>query len=106
MSALQKPMMNVTEEQAKVLIGKHILVSVAYINSNGSVVKREGFHGKALRANLEEGLVIALNGTSDEKAVELILDKLTIARPGEYTLKETQEVITDPDYTLQVDIKN
>ncbi|MGE3622955.1 MAG: hypothetical protein AB7H77_03645 [Bdellovibrionales bacterium] len=104
MSAVPKPLMDVTEEQAKVLIGKRILVGVAYCNADGSVLKKEQFHGTALRANPAEGLVICLAGTNEEKAFEMMLDKLEIARPGKYTLRNTGEIVTDPDYTLEVDI--
>src|ERR1700733_1511218 len=96
------PKMDVTEEQAKVLIGKYILVGIARCDSSGAVVSREQIHGVVDRANLKEGVVIKLKGSNDERAVPLKLSDLQIARPGEYRLKETDEVIEDPDYTLKV----
>jgi hypothetical protein len=101
-NAKAKPMMDVTEEQAAVLIGKHILVGVAHCDSEGATVSREQFHGIVNRANLTEGVVINLYGSNKERAVPLELSCLQIARLGEYQLTGTHEVVKDPDYTLRI----
>jgi len=97
-----KPQMDVTEDQAKVLIGKYILVGIAHCDSSGSVKSREQIHGIVERVNLKEGVVIKLKGSNQERAVPLKLADLKMAQPGEYRLKETDEVVEDPDYTLKV----
>jgi hypothetical protein len=102
MNVKTEPMMDVTEDQAKVLVGKHILVGIARCTSDGAVQSREQIHGIVDRANLKEGVVIRLNGSDVERAVPLKLADLKIARPGKYTLTGTNEVVEDPNYTLKV----
>ncbi|MDX2028233.1 MAG: hypothetical protein SFW62_06325 [Alphaproteobacteria bacterium] len=103
-NASPKPKMDVTEEQARTLIGKYMLVGIAHCDSSGAVVSREQIHGIVDRANLKEGVVIKLKGSNEERAVPLKLADLQIARLGEYRLNETGEVVEDPDYTLKVTI--
>ena len=100
-NAASKPMMDVTEEHASVLIGKYILVGIAHCDSSGDVKSREQIHGTVARANLKEGIVVKLKGSDKERAVPLKLSELKIARPGEYRLAESGEVVEDPDYTLK-----
>jgi len=101
-SAAAKPMMDVTEEQAKVLVGKHILVGITNSKSDGSVISREQFHGVVDRATLDEGLVINLHGSDKKRSVPLKLADLQVARLGEYHLNESNEIVKDPDYTLML----
>src|ERR1700733_12107288 len=101
-----KPKMDVTEDQAKVLIGKYILVGIARCDSSGAVVTREQIHGVVDRANLKEGVVIKLKGSNEERAVPLKLSDLQIARPGEYRLTNNSEVVEDPDYTLKATLED
>jgi hypothetical protein len=106
MTALRKPQMDVTEEQAKVLIGKYILVGIAHCDSSGAVKSREQIHGTVQRANLNEGVVIKLKSSNEERAVPFKLSDLQIARPGEYRLTNSSEVVEDPDYTLKVTLQD
>ncbi len=46
-----------TEEQAKVFIGKHLLVGITHCDSNGAAVSQEQFHGIIDRINLKEGML-------------------------------------------------
>ena len=101
-SASAKPKMDVTEEQAKVLISKRLLVGIAHCSANGEVTSREQFYGTVVRANLQEGVVLNLMGTGNERAVNLELAQLQKARPGKYTLTGMNEVVEDPDYTLRL----
>ena len=103
--AAAKPMMDVTEEQAAVLIGKRLLVGVAHTNTEGTITSREQFHGIVIRANVTEGVVILLNGSSAERAVPLELSCLQIAHVGQYQLTGTNEIVEDPDYTLKVTLR-
>ena len=103
MNSLAKPMMDVTEEQAAILIGKHILVGLAHHNAEGETISREQFHGIVDRATLAEGVVINLHGTNEQRAVPLEVSYLKVAQPGEYRLKSTNEIVEEPDYTLEID---
>lgn len=85
------------DEKALSVIGKHILVGVTYRNHDEAVVGVEQFHGKIIRANREEGIIIQLNGTDEERWIPPDLSRLESADPGEYILKSTGEVVVDPD---------
>ena len=93
-----------TEEELQALVGKHLLVGVAYCSSTGAVVSREQFHGTILRVNFKEGIIINQHGTNIERTVPLDFTEFEAARPGKYHLKSTNEVVEDPDYTIQVNI--
>ena len=93
-----------TEEELQVLVGKHLLVGVAYCSSTGAVVSREQFHGTIIRINFKEGIIINQHGSNTQRVVPLDFTEFEAARPGQYRLTSTDEVVEDPDYTIQVSI--
>jgi hypothetical protein len=85
--------LNCTAEEAKTFIGKHILVGVGHADGT-----REQFHGIIDRISSEEGIVVKLNGSDKERTLPPDVSKLQMARPGQYTLKGSSEVVNDPDF--------
>ena len=78
------------------LIGKRVLVGITYVDQQP--IERRQLHGRIVRIDATEGIVLALpNG--EEYKLPPDLDALRSAEPGEYELSETGEVVVDPDYT-------
>lgn len=86
------------DKEAKDLIGKHLLVGVTRRNHQDEVVGLEQFHGEIIRASREEGIIIRLSGSTEERWVPPDLSRLEPAPPGNYRLKASGEVVVDPDF--------
>jgi hypothetical protein len=86
------------EEEAKAIIGKRLLVGVTHRNHNEEITGIEQFHGEVIRASREEGIILRLNGSGEERWVPPDLSRLEPAAPGNYKLKRTGEVVANPDF--------
>lgn len=85
------------EEEAKAIIGKHLLVGVTHRNRDEEITSIEQFHGEVIRASRVEGIILRLSGSGEERWVPPDLSRLEPAAPGHYKLKGTGEVVVDPD---------
>ena len=85
-------------DEAQGYIGKHILVGVTHRNHQDEITGIEQFHGEIIRASREEGIIIRLNGSTEERWVPPDLTRLEPAPPGHYRLKATDEIVVDPDF--------
>jgi len=85
------------DEEAKFIIGKHLLVGVTHRDHSDEITRFEEFHGEIVRANSREGIIIRLSGSTEERWVPPDLSRLEEAAPGNYRLKSTGEVVVDPD---------
>jgi hypothetical protein len=94
------PNLDFTPEQVASVIGKHLLVGLTHRSLDDEVVSIEQFHGVIDRVNPQEGLVLKLCGTGEERSLPPDLSRLEKADPGQYRLKTTGEVVADPDFTL------
>jgi hypothetical protein len=99
-STNSKANLDFTPEQVASVIGKHLLVGLTHCSLDDQVVSIEQFHGIIDRVNLQEGLVLKLYGTGEERSLPPDLSRLEKADPGQYRLKATGEVVADPDFTL------
>jgi hypothetical protein len=86
------------DDEAKAVIGKRLLVGVAYRNHTEEVTGIEQFHGEIIRASREEGIIVRLSGSGEERWVPPDLSRLEPAAPGNYRLKGSGEVVVDPDF--------
>ena len=86
------------EKAAQKLVGKHVLVGVTYTDDRDEPIDQKQFHGRVVRANAEEGVVI-LQKSGEEMRLPPFLKAFERANPGEYRLRSTGEVVVDPDYT-------
>lgn len=86
-------------DKAKELIGKYILVGITYLDSNGELESQQQLHGTIKRAS-EEGILIQLAGTCEGEEWNMPPDtsSITVAEPGEYNLRSTGEVVSNPNY--------
>src|SRR5690242_12211924 len=85
------------EEFAAELVGTHLLVGVTHVDQAGHVVEQKQFHGTVIRASVREG-VILLDQQGREHWVPLMRDAFQPADPGEYRLRSTGEVVTNPTW--------
>jgi hypothetical protein len=86
---------------ARELMGKHVLAGVTVLDSKGQLVEHKQFHGHVDRVDAREGIRVRLLGEREGEFEWLPphTDAFKKARPGEYRLKGTGEVVVDPDYT-------
>ncbi len=80
----------------KDLIGKVILVGMTYYHKNDEFIERKQFWGTIVSVGQNTIVIKQKNGEefsipNDERAIEK-------AKPGEYRLHSTGEVIVDPDF--------
>ncbi|MCC6140400.1 MAG: hypothetical protein IT389_07270 [Nitrospira sp.] len=85
-------------EEARAIIGKHLLVGVTHRNHADEITGIEQFHGEIIRASREEGIIIRLSGSDKERWVPPDLSRLEPAAPGNYRLKGSGEVVVNPDF--------
>jgi hypothetical protein len=92
------------EKAAQALIGKYVVVGVTYTGERDEFIDQKQFHGRVVRANAGEGVVI-VQASGEEMKLPPFLRAFEPAKPGEYRLRSTGEVITDPDYTCTWSVK-
>jgi hypothetical protein len=80
------------------LIGKVILVGVTYMDKQDNVLGRKQWWGIVEGASSAMGIRVALKNSSDPCVLPPDLDAIRRAVPGEYRLKESGEIIKDPDF--------
>ena len=90
------------ENFASELIGKLVLVGLTHCNSDGSVDRQEQFFGIVQSAHKSAGVLLNLKGTRAGCRYNLPPDLRSYfkASPGNYRLRSTNEVVTDPDFTV------
>jgi hypothetical protein len=90
------------EKLASELIGKVVLVGLTHCNSDGSIDRKEQFFGSVQSVNKREGVLLDLKGARIGSQYNLPPDLRSClkASPGEYRLRSTNEVVTNPDFTV------
>jgi hypothetical protein len=90
------------ENFASELIGKLVLVGLTHCNSDGSVDRQEQLFGIVQSAHKSAGVLLNLKGTRAGCRYNLPPDLRSYfkASPGNYRLRSTNEVVTDPDFTV------
>jgi hypothetical protein len=85
--------------RAEKLLGSTVLVGLTYEEPAGQ--RQEQFYGTVMAADPEDGITLRLEGSRSGEFYTLppALQALFPAKPGEYRLRETGEVVVDPDYT-------
>lgn len=83
------------------LVGKYLLVGITTENMRGEVVRQEQFHGRVAESDPSRGLLLHLEGPIKGETYSLPPDlrSLRPAKPGEYRLRSTGEIVVDPDFT-------
>lgn len=88
------------EQHADRLIGATVLIGLTRVHPDGAQSQEQMF-GVIRSANSRDGFEILLSGTRAGETYWLPPDplKLVAAPSGEYRLRSTGEVVTDPDFT-------
>lgn len=81
------------------LVGRRVLFSVRYVDADGEQVSRYQACGTVTAADPEEVVVIDVPGLDEPFTLPPAPEAFEAAAPGEYRLRETGEVVVDPDYT-------
>jgi hypothetical protein len=89
------------EDGARALFGTRVIIGVTTLYANGELHSQTQMHGRITIADAERGICVALEG---KRAGEIYwlppqIESFEPAKPGEYRLRSTGELIVDPDYT-------
>jgi hypothetical protein len=87
------------EARAAAIVGKYVLVGITYHDHKDRFLEQRQFHGDIVSADPQDGFAIALRGKQAGETFWLPpdLQPFQPAKPGEYRLRSTGEVIADPD---------
>ena len=83
------------------LLGKTLLIGVTYESHTGELIERKQHFGPITEISRKRGIVIQDEISGGSFALPPDLQRLSPAPRGNYTLKPSGRVITDPDYTSQ-----
>jgi hypothetical protein len=78
------------------LLNKTLLVGITYYNSEHQSIEQKQFFGRVIEANQSIIRIIQENGTDLTLPSDLSSTKK--ARPGEYKLRSTGEIVINPDF--------
>ena len=94
------------ENLADSIVGKVVLVGLTYLDADGRLVEQQQFFGRVATADSRKGILLSLEGQRAGEKCNLPPDTraIEIASSGEYRLRGTGEVVTDPDYTVMFSI--
>lgn len=81
------------------LVGKRLLVGITRKDKRGNVLGQDQLHGVIEIADPARGITLELQGADAGRKYTLPPDLRAFrhARPGEYRLRSTGEVVVDPD---------
>jgi hypothetical protein len=88
------------QEEADWLLDKYVIVGITYLKPNTENVESQiQYHGRITKIDRECGFEIRCEGTRKGEVRTLPPDLRAFqpARPGEYRLRSTGEVVKDPD---------
>lgn len=90
--------MAIDENKIKSLLYKYVIIGLSYIDKNENVLETVQLHGRVMRINSIEGIVVQREDKQEEYKLPLDFDTFKLAQSGEYKLNTTGEIIVDPDY--------
>ncbi|HEV8389004.1 MAG TPA: hypothetical protein VGQ35_04130 [Dongiaceae bacterium] len=95
----------ITEADAMKYVGKYILIGITKEDASGNVVDQYQIHG-VIELVASNRISISLRGArqGESYVIPPALEYLDPAEPGEYRLRKTGEVVTDPDFTTSFTI--
>lgn len=87
------------DAQAAKLVGATVLIGITRLDASGA--EQEQMFGVVRSADARDGFEVLLEGARSGETYWLPPDlrNFVPAPPGEYRLRSTGEVVTDPDYT-------
>jgi hypothetical protein len=81
--------------RAAALVGKSVLIGLTYLDANGEVEEQIQFFGHI--TSVDPSIVTIKRDSGEEFTLPPALEAFEDARPGEYRLRNTGDVIVDPD---------
>lgn len=90
-------------EAVAFFLNKRVLVGLTYLNAAYEVVSQKQVYGVIVKIDLE-GIKISHPENGGEFILPCDFDAFKAAAPGEYRLRSTGEVVTDPDFLVQYEI--
>jgi hypothetical protein len=86
------------QDAAEAMVGAVVLIGITRLHPDGN--RQEQMHGVIVSVDSREGFEISLGGARVGETYWLPPDPSCFerARPGQYRLRSTGEVIVDPDY--------
>ena len=86
--------------RAEALAGKHVLIGLTYHDHNDKFLEQRQVHGIVLSVDSRQGFAIELQGERAGETFWLPPDLRSIqeAKPGEYRLRSTGEVVVEPHF--------
>ncbi len=89
------------QDMADELVGAIVLVDITEVDGNNEAVEEYQMWGMVENVDADAGIEIELHGelAGESWICPPDLDAFEIARPGVYTLEQTGETVTDPDFT-------
>ncbi|MDE6281550.1 MAG: hypothetical protein K2M15_07155 [Oscillospiraceae bacterium] len=78
------------------LLGKVLLVGITYYTLGGELIEQKQFWGTVVQADDQSIKIRQADG--EVFALPPDLRAISPAAPGDYTLRSTGEVVTDPDF--------
>jgi len=89
------------DEAAAELVGCLVLAGITYRYPDGSLGEQQQLFGYVVAADRQHGIELRLIGNYAGKKYRLPPDTRSFRRApaGQYRLKSTGEVVSDPDYT-------
>jgi hypothetical protein len=92
---------------AKALPGKRVLVGLTYFGPDGALISQQEFFGLVHTIDQRRGILLNLEGQRAGEQYNLPPDMRGIFRasPGDYKLRTTGEVVTNPDFTATYSLR-
>ncbi|VTU17083.1 hypothetical protein [Variovorax sp. RA8] len=89
------------------LPGKLLLVGLTYLDVEGKLIDKQQIFGRVLSATPGGGISLRLEGRRAGEHYALLPDTRSFckAKPGQYRLHATGEVVVNPDYTVTFSIR-
>lgn len=89
-------------EMASRIVGKLILVGITYQRDGDGPPEQVQYFGRVESADPKAGIALLLEGKRSGERSVLPPDTrgISAAAPGEYSLRSTGEIVTDPDYVV------
>lgn len=84
------------ELQFSDIMGKVLLAGVTYYTHDAQVIEQKQFYGTVIRADEKAVVIRMANGEIFSLPPDLRSTRP--APPGEYRLRSTGEIVTDPDF--------
>ncbi|MFO1369354.1 MAG: hypothetical protein U1F46_10195 [Marinagarivorans sp.] len=79
------------------LIDKVLLIGITVLDQSSQPIAQIQVFGPIRRVD-ENGIVIERSGTQNEFVIPPDFENLSPAKPGEYRLRSTGDVVVNPDY--------